>query len=64
MINLILAFFVLALCLLIVGVVSLNIWIETLRVGGLYHWRVRTARGVIFGGSFYRPARMRKNQHA
>lgn len=55
--TLILACAILALCLLIAGVVSLNIWIETLRVGGLYHWRVRTARGVIFGGSFYRPRR-------
>lgn len=55
MIDLILAFAVLGFCLLVAGVVWLNIWVETLKVGGLYHWRVRNSRGVIFGGSFYRP---------
>lgn len=61
MIDLVIACAILALCLLIAGVVSLNIWVETLKVGGLYHWRVRNSRGVIFGGSFYRPARVRRN---
>ena len=61
MIDLVIASAILALCLLIAGIVSLNFWIETLRIGGLYHWRLCGARGVIFGGSFYRPARVRRN---
>jgi hypothetical protein len=62
--NLILALAILALCALIACAVLGGFQIETLRVGGLYHWRLRGTRGIIFGGSFYRPARARKNPHA
>jgi hypothetical protein len=55
--TLILACTILALCALIACVVLKEYHIETLQVGGLYHWRVRNARGVVFGGSFYRPRR-------
>ena len=57
MLNLSLAFLMLAVCLLIAGIVWLNVWIETRRVGGLYHWRFRSANRVYFGGSFYRSTR-------
>ena len=57
MIDLVIACAILAVCLLIAGIVSLNFWIETLKVGGLYHWRLRGDRRVYCGGSFYRSSR-------
>lgn len=58
MLNLSLAFLVLGLCLLIAGIVWLNVWVECRLVGGLYHWRFRSCRRVYFGGSFYRSRRI------
>ena len=58
MLNLILALFFLSGCLLLAGIVWLNVWAESFRVGGLYHWRFRSVRRVYFGGSFYRSRRI------
>lgn len=57
MLNLILAFAVLGFCLLVAGVVWLNLWVEHFTRGGMIFWRLRSDRRVYCGGSFYRSSR-------
>ena len=57
MLNFSIACAALGLCLLIAGVVWLNVWIEHFSRGGMTFWRLRNDRRVYCGGSFYRSSR-------
>lgn len=57
MLNLSLACLLLSLCLLLAGIVWLNVWVESFRRGGMVFWRLRSNRRVYCGGSFYRSTR-------